>query len=67
MVESYPSLTLENVHGALAFYLANRVKIDRYLLEGQQVAEQEHQLSRQNNAELIARLRRARHESQIPG
>jgi uncharacterized protein (DUF433 family) len=67
MVESYPAVTLEQVHGALAFYLANRSEIDAYLLEGQHLAEQEHELSRQNNAELIARLRRARHESQIPG
>ena len=59
MVESYPSLTLEQIHGALAFYLANRADIDRYLIEGQRVAEQEHKLSRHNNAELIARLRRA--------
>ena len=67
MVESYPSLTLEQVHGALAFYLAHRADIDRYLAEGRRVAEQEHKLSRHDNAELIARLRRTRHESQIPG
>jgi len=66
MVESYPAVTLEQVHGALAFYLANRSEIDGYLLEGQRVAEQENELSRQNNAELIARLRRARHESHRP-
>jgi len=67
MVESYPSLTLEQVHGALAFYLANRAVIDSYLREGQRIAEREHEVSRQQNAEFIARLRRARHESQIPG
>jgi uncharacterized protein (DUF433 family) len=44
MVESYPSLTLEQMHGALAFYLANRTDIDRYLAEGQRLAEQEHEL-----------------------
>src|ERR1700730_14434090 len=58
MVESYPSLTLEQVHGALAFYLANRGEIDRYLAEGQRLAEQGRELSRHDNAELIARLRR---------
>jgi uncharacterized protein (DUF433 family) len=67
MVESYPSLTLEQVHGALAFYLANRADIDRYVAEGQRLADQEQQSSRHNNADLIARLRRARHETQIPG
>ena len=39
MVESYPALTLEQVHGALAFYLANQKEIDEYLVEGQRAAE----------------------------
>ena len=34
MVESYPALTLEQVHGALAFYLANQDEVDAYLAEG---------------------------------
>ena len=28
MVDSYPALTLDQVHGALAFYLANQKDID---------------------------------------
>ena len=64
MVESYPALTLEQVHGALAFYLANQKEIDVYLAEGQRTAEAQYQQSRQTNAELIAKLQRAR---QIPG
>ena len=67
MVESYPSVTLEQVHGALAFYLGNRKEIDAYLADGQRAAESQHKQSRQTNAELIAKLQRARHESQIPG
>jgi Protein of unknown function (DUF433) len=67
MVESYPALSLEQVHGALAFYLANQAEIDAYLLEGQGAAELHHQQSRQTNAELIAKLQRARNASQIPG
>jgi uncharacterized protein (DUF433 family) len=67
MVESYPALTLEQVHGALAFYLENQKVIDAYLAEGERTAEAHHQASRDTNAELIARLRRARHENQIPG
>jgi hypothetical protein len=55
------------VHGALAFYLANQKEIDTYLAEGQHVAEAQHRQSRQANAELIAKLQRARHASQIPG
>src|SRR6516225_6902199 len=67
MVESYPALTLEQVHGSLAFYLANQAEIDAYLAEGQRTAESQHQQSRRTNAELIAKLQRARDASQIPG
>ena len=67
MVESYPALTLEAVHGALAFYLANENEIDAYLAEGERMAETQHAQSREANADLIVKLRRARHENQIPG
>src|SRR5271156_3025912 len=67
MVESYPALTLEQVHGALAFYLGNEREIDAYLMEGKCASELQHRQSRQTNAELIAKLSRARHASQIPG
>jgi uncharacterized protein (DUF433 family) len=67
MVECYPALTLEQVHGALAFYLGNQKEIDLYLAEGQRTAESQHVQSRQTNAELIAKLQRARDASQIPG
>jgi uncharacterized protein (DUF433 family) len=67
MVDSYPALTFEQVHGALAFYLANQKEIDAYLIEGQRAAEEQHRQSRQKNAELIAKLQRARNASQIPG
>lgn len=65
MVESYPALTLEQVHGALAFYLANQTAIDDYLAEGQRAAEVQHRQSRETNAELIAKLQRARNASHI--
>lgn len=67
MVESYPALTLEQVHGALAYYLANQKEIDHYLAQADAVAETQHQESRRSNAELIAKLRRMRHANQIPG
>ena len=67
MVDSYPALTLEQVHGALAFYPGNQKEIDAYLTQGQRTAESQHQQSRRTNAELIAKLQRARHASQIPG
>jgi hypothetical protein len=67
MVDSYPALTLEQVHGALAFYLGNQKEIDAYLAEGQHTVASQHEQSRRTNSELIAKLQRARHASQIPG
>jgi len=67
MVECYPALTLEQVHGALAFYLGNQKEIDAYLAEGQRTAESQRNRSKTTNAELVAKLQRARHASQIPG
>src|SRR2546427_752577 len=67
MVESYSALTMGDVHGALAFYLANEKEIDAYLADGERMAEIQHTQSRDANAELINRLRRVRHENQIPG
>ncbi len=67
MVECYPALTLEQIHGAIAFYLGNQKEIDHYLGEGQRAAESQHEQARQKNAELIAKIQRARHANQIPG
>ena len=39
IASSFPVLNLEQVFGALAFYMANREKVDRYLSEGRQEFE----------------------------
>jgi hypothetical protein len=44
-----------------------KITLDAYLAEGQRAAESQHEQSRKTNAELIAKLQRARHASQIPG
>ena len=67
ILESFPVLTLEQVFGAVAFYLANQPAVDEYLREGEKLAAQLQAESRVRNADLIARLQRAPHESQIPG
>ncbi len=38
IVQSFPLLTLEQVYGAIAFYLANRVEIDAYLIAEEAIA-----------------------------
>jgi uncharacterized protein (DUF433 family) len=67
IAESFPALTLEQVYGAITFYLANQLMVDQYLLEGEHLAVELQDTSRHRNSELIARLRRSRHESQTPG
>jgi predicted RNase H-like HicB family nuclease/uncharacterized protein (DUF433 family) len=67
IAENFPALTLEQVYGAIAFYLANQPVVDQYLREGETVSEELQLESRRRNADLITRLQRARHESQIPG
>jgi uncharacterized protein (DUF433 family) len=38
--DNFPTLTLEQVYGALAFYLAHREEIDQYLRQGEAEYEQ---------------------------
>jgi uncharacterized protein (DUF433 family) len=40
IVDSYPVLTLEEVHGALAYYLAHQQEVDEYLLRGESEFEE---------------------------
>jgi len=67
IAENFPVLTLEQVYGAIAFYLANQQMVDDYLHEGEKLSLALQAESRQRNVDLITRLMRARHESQIPG
>jgi hypothetical protein len=52
---SFPVLTLEQVYGAIAFYLAHEQEIDAYLKEAERGAEAQ-------GAEMNARARAARPE-----
>jgi len=67
IAENFPPLTLEQVYGAIAFYLASQPVLDQYLREGETLSEGLQLESRRRNADLITRLQRARHEIQIPG
>jgi len=40
IVDDYPSLSLEQVYGAITFYLANRAEIDAYLSETEKLWEE---------------------------
>lgn len=62
ILQSFPVLTLEEVYGAITFYLANRTAIDAYLAEGEQHFETLRQQARENNALLYQKLYNSSHE-----
>ena len=57
---SFPVLTLEQIYGAIAFYLGHRKAVDRCLTEGEAKYETLRKASRAKNPELYERLARFR-------
>lgn len=57
---SFPSLTLEEVYGAVTFYLANQPEVDQYLLEGEREFEKLQRASRAAYPEWYEKLELAR-------
>src|ERR1035437_6551448 len=66
IAESFPALGLEQIFGALAFYVANRGIVDDYLAEGRREFETLRQQARQNNPLLYAKLAEARRRTHTP-
>jgi uncharacterized protein (DUF433 family) len=58
--QSYPALTLEQVYGAIAYYLANQETIDQYLIEGEKEFEKFQQASREKYPEWYEKMEKAR-------
>jgi uncharacterized protein (DUF433 family) len=55
--QQYSTLSLEEIYGALAFYLANRDEVDRYLQSQQQTWDHFRQQAEQQPAPVVERLR----------
>jgi uncharacterized protein (DUF433 family) len=62
IVESFGSLTLSKVYGALAFYLDNRPEVDAYLAQGEQDFEGAALPLSQSHPALADKLKRASQE-----
>jgi uncharacterized protein (DUF433 family) len=62
IAQSFPALTLEEVYGAIAFYLAHQAEIDAYLQEGEREFEALRQQARQSNPLLCRKLGEARQQ-----
>jgi uncharacterized protein (DUF433 family) len=66
IAESFPSLGLEQIFGALAFYIANREVVDQYLRQGRQEFEALREQARRNNPALYRKLAEARQTAHAP-
>jgi uncharacterized protein (DUF433 family) len=64
--EFFPALRLEQIFGALTFYLANREVVDRYLGEGQLDFDTLRLQSRRDHPALYAKLAEARRRTHTP-
>jgi uncharacterized protein (DUF433 family) len=65
IVESFPSLSLEQAFGAIAYYLAHQQAIDTYLEQGRAEFERMREESRRKHPALYAKLDAARRS--MPG
>jgi len=63
---SFPLLTLEEIYGAIAFYLANQLEIDNYLIKEDAEFEKLRKATSENNAEWHEKMRKARKEMLSP-
>jgi uncharacterized protein (DUF433 family) len=63
---SFSAIDLEQIFGALAFYMANRETVDRYLREGQKEFEALREQARRDNPALYAKLAEARRRTHVP-
>ncbi len=64
IVQSFPTLSLEQVYGAIVFYLANREAVEGYLKQGEAESARLQEESRQRNADLYAKLLAAKAQQQ---
>ena len=59
IVEQYPSLTLEQVHATLTYYLHNKEKVTAYLVNWLENAKRRREEQNRNPSPAIQKLRRA--------
>ena len=65
IMDDFPSLSLEEISGAITFYLANREMIDGYLADGKKLWQEAHGKQPPAPHSLKQRLERARREMQL--
>ena len=63
---SFPALSLEQVYGAIAYYLANQQAVDTYLERGRVEFSRLREEARRKNPSLYAKLEAARKSTSRP-
>jgi uncharacterized protein (DUF433 family) len=65
VAECFPTLTLEQVYGAITYYLAHRAEIDAYLKQADAEFEALRQATRQADPKFSEKLAQARRQMQM--
>lgn len=60
ILQSFPVLTLEEIYGAITYYLANQAEVDNYLKEGESLFKQRRDANLKNNQSLLEKIHNAR-------
>jgi uncharacterized protein (DUF433 family) len=60
ILEDFPTLTLEKIYGAIAYYLHNRDEVERYLAEQDKRWDELRKRSEIQNKSLLKRIRARR-------
>jgi uncharacterized protein (DUF433 family) len=63
IAQSFPVLTIEEVYGAIAFYLANRADIDAYLAEAKSDFNAKRRAARESDPMFYQKLADAQRQS----
>lgn len=63
--ECFPTLSLEQVYGAISFYLANRLEIDQYLVAQRKDYEAKREASIEKDPNFYHRIRQIRNQQQV--
>lgn len=64
IAQSFPLLSLEQIYGAIAFYLSNRDIVDAYLEKNEDEFQQLQQVCREKNPLLYQKLKAAQAQKQ---
>ena len=66
ILRSFPLLTLEEIYGAITYYLAHQQEVDTYLKQEESEFEKMQQASREGHPDWYQKLDRARKEALSP-